>query len=120
MLEYTYPEYLKSGDWYFRKKRFIASLLSKECFICTINEAGHLNRLRYQTVGDLTPERTIFHVHHCNYSNLGDEKDDDLVLLCDVCHRNLHDLLSGNKFGLQLIDAHIKMRDSDFLRNFFE
>ena len=30
-------------------------------------------------------------VHHLTYENLGEEKDEDLTVLCQVCHKKLHD-----------------------------
>ena len=32
----------------------------------------------------------MFHVHHLTYANLGDEKTEDLMLLCQVCHEWIH------------------------------
>ncbi len=31
------------------------------------------------------------HVHHLNYENIGNEKDTDLVVICEVCHIKHHD-----------------------------
>lgn len=30
-------------------------------------------------------------VHHITYENLGEEKDEDLTVLCQKCHRDIHD-----------------------------
>lgn len=30
------------------------------------------------------------HVHHLTYVNLGDEKDEDLKVLCEPCHKSKH------------------------------
>ncbi len=31
-----------------------------------------------------------YDIHHTNYSNLGDESDHDVVLLCRACHAKKH------------------------------
>lgn len=32
------------------------------------------------------------HVHHCTYANYGEEKIEDLITLCGVCHQRFHEL----------------------------
>jgi hypothetical protein len=31
-------------------------------------------------------------VHHLTYENIGREKDEDLLAVCERCHRSFHDL----------------------------
>jgi len=31
------------------------------------------------------------HVHHLTYDNLGRELDDDLIVLCNDCHKQVHE-----------------------------
>ena len=41
----------------------------------------------------ITDGREYFQLHHIDYKNLGDEKDDDLVILCQDCHGLAHTLI---------------------------
>ena len=54
-------------------------------------------------------DNVIFNVHHLNYQNLGNEKPEDLIVLCEVCHYSVHnnDLKPNRKFGRY----HINMKD---------
>jgi len=64
-----YKEYLLSDWWRSRKAQAIRDAGYK-CEQC-----GSMNRLE---------------VHHLNYQNLGNEGDDDLVVLCRKCHEGWH------------------------------
>lgn len=50
---------------------------------------------------------TDLHVHHLDYSNLGNERFDDLTLLCSIHHRQWHENM--DKFG----DPQIQLADRD-------
>ena len=30
------------------------------------------------------------HVHHCTYANYGEERLEDLIMLCSACHERFH------------------------------
>jgi len=65
MNKIEYQEYLKS-DWW-RSRRLVALRKANlYCEICT--------------------EEQNLEVHHKNYHNLWHEKDEDLVVLCEMCH----------------------------------
>ncbi len=32
----------------------------------------------------------VLHLHHLSYANIGHEKDEDVKLLCEDCHRLMH------------------------------
>lgn len=64
----SYPQYLLS-DWWGNKRRMALALQDK-CQRC-----GFKDQLD---------------VHHLTYENLGDEKDEDLIVLCRRCHNDLH------------------------------
>jgi 5-methylcytosine-specific restriction endonuclease McrA len=65
----AYYEYLQSYDW--RKKRKIAlEFYGRNCCLC-----GSTHSIQ---------------VHHRNYKNLFKENMEDLILLCESCHRNFH------------------------------
>lgn len=45
------------------------------------------------------------HVHHINYSNLGNERFEDLALLCKRHHELIHDNLKNNgTSGIEIVD----------------
>jgi ssDNA-binding Zn-finger/Zn-ribbon topoisomerase 1 len=67
-----YKDYLKTKYW----RGFRASVLS---------------RRRYcQKCGILRTNKTIFNIHHINYKNLFNEKDEDIIVLCQDCHKKTH------------------------------
>ena len=65
----SYKEYLL-GDWWRSRKAQAIRDAGYKCEQC-----GSMNRLE---------------VHHLNYQNLGNEGDDDLVMLCRKCHEGWH------------------------------
>lgn len=65
-----YKAYLKSPKWRATRKRLYREYEYK-CAIC--GSPKNLN------------------VHHITYENLGEEKDEDLTVLCQKCHAGLHD-----------------------------
>jgi len=64
-----YEKYLKSAHWL--KKRMEALVRANyECQICE--------------------SQVDLQVHHKTYDNIGDEQDDDLIVVCEVCHTKHH------------------------------
>jgi Asp-tRNA(Asn)/Glu-tRNA(Gln) amidotransferase C subunit len=71
MAEVIYAEYLQSRQWKaFRLKAI--RYHGKSCMMCGIKEVPY------------------FHVHHLTYERLGCEKIKDVVVLCEVCHNEVH------------------------------
>ena len=67
-----YSEYLNSWEW--RNKRIeILKLDGKKCTVC-----------------DATQKDATLQVHHISYQNVGDENTDDLVTMCESCHKHVH------------------------------
>ncbi|MFA5014813.1 MAG: HNH endonuclease signature motif containing protein [Actinomycetota bacterium] len=66
----SYEEYLKSDIWKTNRDRFLNTIENKCCVVC-------LSTIK-------------INVHHRTYKNLGDEKINDLVILCQSCHRKFH------------------------------
>lgn len=79
----TYADYLKTHHWKVTRIRFWKKY-PRICLCCG-NEAKEL--------------------HHCNYSRLGFEKEEDLVPLCRNCHEEVHCLILNNK-QVKLKNAH--------------
>lgn len=75
----SYPDYLKTTHWLrVRTAMLIAHgsrCQSKSCY-------GHDSYL-----GD---EKWL-HIHHVSYKNRGKERFDDLTVLCDQCHKQVHE-----------------------------
>jgi 5-methylcytosine-specific restriction endonuclease McrA len=65
-----YDEYLQSDHWQATRYR----QLKAAGFKCS--ECGDDNQ--------------VLHVHHLNYDHLGHERDKDLAILCESCHRSKH------------------------------
>ena len=65
-----YQEYLQTKHW--RNKRYEAlKRANHKCQLC-----GSKENLQ---------------VHHNTYDNRGNEKDEDLIVLCEICHAKFHD-----------------------------
>ena len=64
-----YDKYLKTDHW-----------------ACTRKEALEYYHHTCQQCGD----KTGLHVHHLSYVNRGLETMDDLVVLCNFCHKKIH------------------------------
>lgn len=64
-----YIDYLNSDSWNERKKRWLD--FWKKCCVC-----ANINNLD---------------VHHNDYSRLGDERQNDCVVLCRSCHNLFHE-----------------------------
>lgn len=62
---YDYQEYLESFEWQTTKERILLKR-GKVCQVCSSQEN--------------------IHIHHLTYERLGCEKDEDLLVLCEVCH----------------------------------
>jgi len=66
-----YQEYLQSPHW----KRCVYAMhriKSEDCELC------------------LQPFHN-YHIHHLSYDNIGHEQFEDLMRLCDICHKQVHD-----------------------------
>ena len=63
-----YLEYLKSEEWREKRKEILEDR-NNECEEC----------------GEKATQ-----VHHLNYDNIGEEEDDDVLVLCNECHKEIH------------------------------
>lgn len=68
----NYQEYLKTEHWTNLKIRFKASKLYKDgkCHLCK--------------------SKTMINIHHKSYKRIGNERLNDLIVLCNLCHSKLH------------------------------
>lgn len=66
-----YKSYIHSKEW-LNRKTILYEKFGRECMACDSNK--NLN------------------VHHSSYRNLGNEADDELVVLCKSCHEEYHEL----------------------------
>jgi len=69
LIPHSYADYLQSTEWRVRR----ADALEAAGFRC--QRCGHMYGLD---------------VHHVTYERLGNERPEDLVVLCRVCHAELH------------------------------
>jgi len=65
-----HKRYIKSDKWDFKRKK----ILKKANYTC-------------QSCGK---KHTKLEVHHKTYQRLGNEKDEDLIVLCSTCHKKEH------------------------------
>jgi hypothetical protein len=70
LFEMPYKRFLQTDYWK-EVRRLVFEKYGKQCEVCK-------------------SEKDI-HLHHFDYENLGKEKYDDLVPLCESCHFTLHD-----------------------------
>lgn len=66
-----YNKYLTSKKWH-KKRLEIAKLHNYKCEICKKYTPSH------------------FHIHHKTYEHLGNERNNELMFLCEECHVKLH------------------------------
>lgn len=82
-----YSDYLRSPYWATRKAQ-VKRLRNCRCEICA--STNHLV------------------VHHLTYNRIGEELDNDLLLLCERCHNETHEHQRAS--GCDLGVAHLKVR----------
>ena len=76
-----YKRYIASNAWRARRLRFIATTKGR----CPCGARDNL------------------HVHHATYERMGSERDEDLRLVCERCHSEIHAIHS--KIGGDLASA---------------
>lgn len=107
-----YGIYRTSHHWRLRRDAYIESrrsqgeLACEHCGLVHIDEAavqytfyvdafGRECSGRKKDAQQVTTERyefraPAFHVHHLSYDNIGEETDEDLMLVCAPCHNAIH------------------------------
>lgn len=98
----NYYQYIQSEEWRLKKEKFKASRLWRDgrCYVCC-NKGIEV------------------HIHHITYENLGNEKLNDLRILCAVCHAAVHETKSlRNKRMKQKWAAHASRMKLWGLRRF--
>lgn len=91
----SYKQYLQSEHWSNIKNRFYNSKLFNGGCDCCGESNCRLN------------------LHHKTYKRLGREKLDDLIAVCDRCHKEIHYLLNNNnssKINIWSVSKKIKNR----------
>jgi hypothetical protein len=63
-----YQDYINSFDWYLKRRK-------------ALERAGHKCERCHAT------EDVGLEVHHLTYERLGDENDEDLLVVCKPCHK---------------------------------
>lgn len=82
----SYTEYIHSEQWHALAKRVREK--NPRCSLCN---RPKLTQSKRKTV--------ILHTHHRTYERLARERDDDLTVLCEVCHKLFHDNFVYDKRG---------------------
>jgi hypothetical protein len=95
-------QYLKSHHWRCLSNRLIDKA-DGCCFCCGYHWKE--SPWNYDHNDELI-ER--LEVHHVSYKNLGDEKPEDVIVVCSVCHDDIHALIDF-QHG-ELFNAHSVIR----------
>jgi hypothetical protein len=88
----SYEDYLRSSHWKGIRRLFWASGRSKQCVCC--DKAGRA-------------------LHHFDYGCLGHETLDDLVLVCEPCHSEIHRLVREGATPLRSAHEFLRLRLDD-------
>jgi len=70
----NYHEYIHSEIWRARA----SEMIRKGGYKCS--KCGNIGHLQ---------------CHHTRYTNLGNEKEGDLLVLCEACHKKIHKMKGG-------------------------
>ncbi len=128
-----YKQYLQSPEW--KEKRF--EFLFKDdvsCYCCKAEKwkyriykckgCGHKfigDKWDYEPHCDcgsnpgfltITDGSEFFQLHHLTYKNLGNEGKEDLIVLCEDCHRLVHDLIRSCHLKIDNAPDFIKYQKS--------
>ena len=79
-----YRKYLSTGRWKRRRLEYYKTH-KKICFCCELES---------------------YVLHHLTYKRIGEEKDKDLIPLCEECHNEIHTLIL-NDIQINLDNGHI-------------
>lgn len=79
----AYLAYLQSAEWQAKREQAFKSK-GRKCKACGCEDN--------------------LHVHHISYKNLGCERLKELVVLCEACHRLVHQIGKGKKALQSLLD----------------
>jgi len=77
-LEPSYQDYMRSEDWKERAEEF-KDKAGNKCSLC-----GSIEKIQ---------------VHHKHYRSLGFEKEEDIIVVCDTCHKKFHNIMAKEKKG---------------------
>ncbi len=80
----NYVQYLRSDHWIQIKCKY----KKDKCFCCGSKKSLHL--------------------HHIEYQRLGYELPQDLITVCELCHKKIHKNINLKKVALQ--NAHISLK----------
>jgi hypothetical protein len=82
----SYSDYLHSDHWKLRRQEFLAGR-EQQCERC---ELEHIDETVSDDGAEVERRAPRFNVHHLSYERLGEELDEDLMLLCAPCHNLEH------------------------------
>lgn len=86
-----YASYLASDYWQERRKR--ALYLAQHRCQSPLCALGYLRSLSDQELRGMRRDTYRLDAHHLTYDRLGSECDDDLIVLCQACHREQHGIV---------------------------
>lgn len=93
-----YAAYLKSSKWRQRRR-------------------AKLQEANYECERKDCHERDRLEVHHLTYERLGNERSDDLIVLCQSCHWGADEFRKGNREVPDQLSAPLKISERKKLEN---
>ena|SRR4030067_1418798 len=99
-----YVEYLKSEHWKETRRRFFER-----------SQRVLMMRRKYgRIVCEFCKKFGKFNLHHKTYERLGRERTTDLIILCDDCHLEVHEIAKMEKLGLKAATKRIRKIHREF------
>lgn len=84
-----YNEYLQTAWWKQRRQLYISqheSVFGKACSACGIEDG----QIAIANGNESDGIWIRYHLHHLTYERIGEEQDEDLMLVCSPCHNAIH------------------------------
>lgn len=96
-MAFNYHIYINSEEWKQKRRGFLSNPYFGRPFKCLICHKD-----------------TALVVHHLTYERLGEERDEDVCILCDGCHKRVHTTQSG-----EFQNTYIFLKVFDMKQGFF-
>ena len=100
-MAFDYKSYLIGWRWRAKRRAMMLKAIVRRwpreiltrAFVDMLIDEDHLRNVPCEDCSDVFPEQFI-NVHHLHYRTLGEERDEDLAVLCVACHAKRHNLPS--------------------------
>ena len=86
-MRHAYEKYISSKEWKIKRDYLIEKTYSTEC----PDQSDRYGNYRCQECGWFFQKNQL-QVHHLHYNTLGHEKEKDLIVVCERCHKDLDEV----------------------------